>query len=216
MFASPDIILASASPRRAELLQQIGVNFEVCVSDIDEQPRLGEAPRDTVCRFAIEKASSVLRTLRAQGGGQLPVLGADTIVVVNGDVLGKPIDHDDAQQMLSRLSNHWHEVLTAVAVVGEVVDTGKITVELLCNVTRVHMRVLTSAEIEGYSRYEKVMDKAGGYAVQGIAASFIDRIEGSYSAVMGLPLYETSELLRRFGINILTPGESGSKKTNNE
>ncbi len=203
MSVPPDITLASASPRRAELLQQIGVNFEVCVSGIDEQPRLGETPHDSVCRFATEKASSVLRTLRVQGGGQRPVLAADTIVVMDGDVFGKPTDSDEARQMLSRLSNNWHEVLTAVAVAGEVVDTGEIVVELLCNVTRVHMCWLTSAEIEFYGRHERVMDKAGGYAVQGIAASFIDRIEGSYSGVMGLPLYETSELLRRFGINVL-------------
>ncbi len=199
MSTSPDIYLASASPRRAELLQQIGVKFEVCVSDIDEQPRSGETPGNYVCRLATEKASSVQHAL----GVQCPVLGADTIVVVDGDVLGKPTDSDQAYHMLARLSNNWHEVLTAVAVAGEVVDTGKITVELLCNVTRVHMRPLTRAEIEYYGNCETVLDKAGGYAVQGIAASFIDRIEGSYSAVMGLPLYETSELLRRFGINVL-------------
>jgi len=200
MSIVPDIYLASASPRRAELLQQIGVSFERCVSNVDEQRGLGETPHGYVCRLAIDKATAAKKLLI---DAQCPVLGADTIVVIDGDILGKPLDTAQAGKMVARLSNNWHEVLTAVAVIGEGVDTGTVSVELLCSVTRVHMRSLSSDEIAQYGCQELVLDKAGGYAVQGIAASFIDRIEGSYSGVMGLPLYETSELLKRFGINVL-------------
>lgn len=198
---SNDIFLASSSPRRAELLQQIGICFQRCAVDIDETPIPGESANDYVCRLATEKARAAHHLVARKGA---PVLGADTIVVLNGAVLGKPNDDEHARQMLARLSNTWHEVLTAVTVIGEGVDSAQARVEQLCSLTRVHMRELTENEVVAYGQHEAVLDKAGAYAVQGIAASFIDRIEGSYSGVMGLPLYETSELLRRFGINVLS------------
>ncbi|MBL1433181.1 MAG: septum formation protein Maf [Gammaproteobacteria bacterium] len=197
---SHDIYLASASPRRAELLQQIGVRFQCCSVDIDERQLPGESAKEYVCRLATEKAFAGQGLVAER---QVPVLGADTIVVVDGAVLGKPLDAEQAQQMLARLSNNWHEVLTAVTVIGEGVHSAEAQVERSCSVTRVHMRKLSTDEIAAYGRRERVSDKAGAYAVQGIAASFIDRIEGSYSGVMGLPLYETNELLKRFGIDVL-------------
>lgn len=198
---SNDIFLASSSPRRAELLLQIGIRFQRCLVDIDETLIAGESANDYVCRLATEKARAAHCLVARQGN---PVLGADTIVVLDGAVLGKPNNDEHARQMLARLSNTWHEVLTAVTVIGEGVDSVQARVEQLCSLTRVHMRQLTDNEIVAYGQHEAVLDKAGAYAVQGIAASFIDRIEGSYSGVMGLPLYETSELLRRFGINVLS------------
>lgn len=191
----PELYLASASPRRAELLQQIGVRYERCVADIDERRNGQESPRDYVCRLASEKAAAARVKL---SDSTLPILGADTIVVIEGDILAKPVSRQDAQRMLQRLSNNWHEVLTAVAMIGEGVS------ECLCSVTRVHMSALSEPEIQAYVELEMVLDKAGAYGIQGVAASFIDRIEGSYSGVMGLPLFETTTLLKRFGINVLT------------
>lgn len=197
---SYDIFLASSSPRRAELLQQIGISFQRCVADIDEAQLPGELAKDYVCRLATEKARAARSVIDDKC---CPVLGADTIVVLDGVVLGKPIGDEQAREMLARLSNNWHEVLTAVTVIGEGVDSAEPRLEQLCSLTRVHMRDLTDHEVAAYGHHEDVSDKAGAYAVQGIAASFIDRIEGSYSGVMGLPLYETSELLKRFGIYVL-------------
>lgn len=212
MSFSHDIFLASASPRRAELLQQIGVSFERCIADIDEQQLPGESPREYVCRLASEKAITAKSSM---GDAQSPILGADTVVVVDGITLGKPADIEQAQQMLARLSNNWHEVLTAVTMISEGVSSGHeqdMRVEQLCSETRVHMRELSSAEIAAYCRYESVQDKAGAYAIQGLAAGFIDHIQGSYSGVMGLPLYETNELLKRFGIDTLARDEEFFKK----
>lgn len=200
MSMTPQIYLASASPRRAELLRQIGIGFERCSVDIDEQRRSAEPAYDYVCRLAIDKAAAAKRLI---GSNSRPVLGADTIVVIDGDILGKPASRMQARQMLARLSNNWHEVLTAVAMISEGVDRFNAQCEHACSVTRVHMRPLSAEEIASYGAQEAVLDKAGGYAIQGLAASFIDRIEGSYSGVMGLPLYETSELLKQFGINVL-------------
>ncbi|MBL1293510.1 MAG: septum formation inhibitor Maf [Thiotrichales bacterium] len=197
---SYDIFLASSSPRRAELLQQIGISFQRCSADMDEVQLPGESAQDYVCRLATEKARAAHQRTDDKC---CPVLGADTIVVLEGTMLGKPKDNEQAGQMLARLSNNWHEVLTAVTVIGEGVGSTETRLEQLCSLTRVHMRELSNDEIIAYGRHEVVLDKAGAYAVQGIAAGFIDRIEGSYSGVMGLPLYETSELLKRFGINVL-------------
>ncbi len=195
MLVTTDLYLASASPRRGELLQQIGVSFERCVADIDERQQEGESPKDYVCRLATEKAQAVRGKVV---GSSMPILGSDTIVVLDGDVLGKPVDEHDALQMLARLSNNWHEVLTAVALIGEGGE------ECICSTTRVHMAALSQEGIRAYVASEAVLDKAGAYGIQGLAASFIDRIEGSYSGVMGLPLYETTVLLQRFGIKVLT------------
>lgn len=186
------VILASASPRRCELLAQIGVAFEQQVADIDETPRSGEAPGDYVARVALKKA----RAVYAGSGAEVPVLGADTSVVVDGRILGKPADFADARAMLRALSGQAHEVLSAVAVVA-----GREAVAV--NRSKVWFRAIDDTEIEAYWRSGEPRDKAGAYAIQGLAAAFIERLDGSYSGVMGLPLYETARLLQDFGIRIL-------------
>jgi len=191
-MSRPQLILASASPRRCELLAQIGISFEQQIAAIDETPRAGESPADYVARVALEKA----RAVRAGGGPDLPVLGADTAVVVDGAILGKPADLDQARDMLRQLSGRAHEVFSAVALVAQ-------RDAVAVSHSRVWFRDLADNEIEAYWRSGEPRDKAGGYAIQGLAATFIERLDGSYSGVMGLPLYETARLLQNFGIKIL-------------
>lgn len=181
-----ELVLASASPRRAELLRQIGVRFEVIPADVDESVREGEAPGDYVVRLAQAKALAVWR----QQGGRLPVLGSDTSVVLDGAILGKPADRAEAVAMLRRLSGRTHEVYSAVALVH---GDGRVAHRL--NVSRVTFGELDEAWIEAYCDTGDPMDKAGAYGVQGRAGERIRRIEGSFYGVMGLPLYETSRLL---------------------
>jgi septum formation protein len=182
---APRICLASASPRRRELLLQIGVPHIVKPAHIDEALRAGESARDYVVRLAREKALAV----RAQDA-TLPVLGADTAVVLQGAIFGKPSSRDDAIDMLMRLSGRAHEVLTAVALA-----TSDTLAERL-SVSRVTFRVLTPAECGAYWDTGEPRDKAGAYAIQGRGAAFVQSLEGSFSGVMGLPLFETAELLR--------------------
>lgn len=183
-------VLASKSPRRQELLAQLGLRFTVVTADIPEQPRAGEAAADYALRIAREKALAVQRA----AGTALPVLGADTDVVVDGVILGKPRDRADGMAMLLRLAGRAHEVYSAVAVVqGERVETA-------LSVTRVHFGAITPDQAAAYWDTGEPVDKAGGYAIQGLGAQFVRAIEGSYSGVVGLPLYETVELLRGFGI----------------
>lgn len=184
-----DLVLASRSPRRRELLDQIGVRFECVDVDIDETPAPGEAPAALVLRLAREKSQAG----RALAPLDVPVLGADTEVFLDGQVLGKPADHAAAVAMLGRLSGRVHEVYSAVALTRD-------TTEALLSVTRVQFRVLAPAEIERYCRGGEPFGKAGAYAIQGQGAAFIERIEGSYSGVMGLPLFETALLLGRRGV----------------
>jgi nucleoside triphosphate pyrophosphatase len=191
-MSRPHLILASASPRRCELLAQIGVEFEQQVADIDETPARGEAAEAFVRRMALEKARAVHRA----GNGELPVLGADTVVVVDGLPLGKPEDFTHARQMLKLLSGRMHEVLSAVALV----DTAE---AVAVNRSRVWFRELGETEFEAYWETGEPRDKAGSYAIQGLAAIFIKRLDGSYSGVMGLPLYETARLLQEFGFQVL-------------
>ena len=187
-----DIILASASPRRAELLDQIGINYEVQIADIDENSLPNESAEALVQRLAIEKSKAVI-------SNNLPVLGSDTLGVLNGNLLVKPRDFEHAHEMLSQMSGNWHEILSAVAITYR----GKTQVRL--NKNTVLFRALTNDEIKAYWDTGEPQDKAGAYAVQGIGASFIQRIEGSYSGIMGLPLFETSQLLSELGINVLRP-----------
>lgn len=183
------LILASASPRRAELLRQIGVKFEQHPVDIDERPKAGEPPEEYVERLAREKAFAGLDDL-----GDGPILGSDTAVVADGEILGKPRDQAHFVAMMERLSGTTHQVMSAVAILDR--ETCKTAI----SVTDVRFRSLNRAEIVNYWQTGEPRDKAGGYAIQGMAAEFIARIEGSYSGVMGLPLYETSALLRDFGV----------------
>ena len=188
------ICLGSASPRRAELLTQIGVPHVVQTADIDETPKPAEAPEVYVLRMALEKAEAVLAKSLA-----LPVLAADTAVVVDGQILGKPSDQADGLAMLASLSGCTHQVLTSVALVEPGVE-GRSATRL--NVNKVAFRTTSEAERLAYWHSGEPRDKAGAYAIQGYAATFIEHLEGSFSGVMGLPLFETAELLREFGFNV--------------
>ncbi len=182
------LYLASRSPRRAELLQQIHLRFEPCPADIDETPLPDESPEAYVLRMAEEKARAAWQTLPETTGHTM--LAADTSVVLEGEILGKPRDRADAEAMLARLSGRCHQVLSAVCVLRENFCQSR----LQCS--QVSFRALEMAEIQAYCATEEPMDKAGAYAIQGYAAVFVQRLEGSYSGVMGLPLLETWQLLK--------------------
>jgi len=182
-----DFILGSSSPRRRELLRQVGARFRVIVAEVDESVHDGEQPADYVLRVARDKSQAVLRAEPSS----LPVLTADTTVVLDGAILGKPADPAEAAAMLSRLSGRTHEVYSAVVLA---LRSGPIKDRL--NVTRVTFAPLDPAWVEAYVATGDPLDKAGAYGVQGRAAEKIVRVEGSFSGVMGLPLYETCELLR--------------------
>jgi septum formation protein len=187
----PVVCLASVSPRRRELLAQIGVPHKVVGAHIDETAHPGEMPGDYVMRMARQKALAV------RGRGEaLPVLAADTTVVLDDVIYGKPRDRDEGVAMLQRFSDRVHEVMTAVAIA----DAGGVALRL--NVSSVRFRKLTPEECNAYWETGEPHDKAGGYAVQGVAAVFIESLSGSYSGVMGLPLFETAELLRGAGVGI--------------
>ncbi|MCE8019686.1 septum formation inhibitor Maf [Halomonas sp. MCCC 1A11036] len=187
---SPALCLASASPRRRELLAGIGLTVEVRPVDIDETVLPGELPEAYVVRLAREKA------LAGGRHSTLPTLGSDTAVVCDDRILGKPADRAEAAAMLRLLSGRGHEVLTAVAV------TGPAGLLETCVATRVFMRNISDREVAAYWDTGEPADKAGGYAIQGLAAIFVERIEGSHSSVVGLPLFETAQLLVRQGVPI--------------
>ena len=193
------LILASASPRRAELLRQIGLNFQVMPADIDESQHPDEMPEDFAHRLSYEKADSIYQRLVSKAvDREKPtaqhssvVLGADTIVLQDDQVFGKPDNFHEFKSTMNQLSGNRHQVMSAVSLLGVEIE------ETLISVTDVYFRELSTSEIEEYWHTGEPRDKAGGYAIQGLAASFIRRIEGSYSGVMGLPLYEVSQMLTR-------------------
>lgn len=201
----PLLYLASHSPRRRELLRQINVRFETLLlrsdrmrgSDVEEIPREGETPTDYVNRITLEKAR--VGAVRARERGLAPgvVLAADTEVVVDGEALGKPRDAAAAAQMLMRLSGRSHEVLSAVAVA-----TSETLIDIRLTRSVVTLKTLEPVELRRYVSSGEPLDKAGAYAIQGLGALFVARLEGSYSAVMGLPLYETADLLRSNGFDL--------------
>jgi len=193
MNKSPIFILASASPRRRELLGQLAVTFKVAPADIDETIADGETPREFVQRMALEKAQAGFEL----GGSSLPALGADTIVLLGEEILGKPASRAGAAAMLQSLSGRTHQVYSAVALIP-----GSSAVLETFNATDVTFADLPTGWIERYCQSEEPMDKAGAYAVQGGAGQYIRCIKGSYSSVMGLPLYETAVLLRHAGLLI--------------
>ncbi|MCB1752334.1 MAG: septum formation inhibitor Maf [Gammaproteobacteria bacterium] len=190
----PQIFLASRSPRRRALLHQIGITCTPVEVDVDESVRPRETPADYVVRLALAKARA--GTERRPAGNRMPVLAADTAVVKGGKILGKPVDRSQALAMLRLLSGNTHQVLTAVALAAEKTDSR------LC-ASRVSMRRIDTAEAEAYWESGEPTDKAGGYAIQGAGAIFISHLQGSYSGVMGLPLFETAELLANVGIKVL-------------
>lgn len=195
-MSNPHIYLASNSPRRRELLAQIAVRFRVIALSLDETPLPGEAPDDYVRRVALEKARAGRELVAGRSGSDLPVLAADTAVVVDERVLGKPRDREDALAMLRLLSGRGHRVLSAVALVGA--DEA-----VALSVSEVRFRSIGEAEARAYWETGEPADKAGGYAIQGLGALFVEHLSGSYSGVMGLPLFETAELLRAAGIPLL-------------
>ncbi len=200
-----EIYLASRSPRRLELLQQMGIACKTVLlrednnraRDVDETPLASENPFIYVERMAKMKAEIGVLRSRQRALPSMPLLGADTIVVFNGTIFGKPVDAADAKRMLKLLSGTRHEVLTCVAVTD-----GKQMLHDTC-VSRVRFRDLVESEIDAYIASGEPMGKAGAYAIQGLGGIFVERLEGSYSGVMGLPLFETSMLLSRFGIKVL-------------
>lgn len=190
----PGIILASSSPRRADLLRSIGVEFEIAPSQVQERPHAGEAPADYITRLARAKVISIARK-REQG----LVIGADTIVVLDGKILGKPVDEADAARMLRSLSGRWHAVMTGVALYDvatrqEVADYDK---------TLVRFGQMSEPEIDWYVKSGEPMDKAGAYGIQGLAGLFIEEIAGNYFNVVGLPLPLVYRLARRLGYSFI-------------
>jgi septum formation protein len=196
----PGLILASSSPRRQELLREIGIPFQVHAANINEDQIAGESPIDYALRLAREKAQAV-----AAQYPQSYVLGADTIVVIDGEVLGKPKDHADAARMLRLLSGRAHEVTTAVSLIApstitpSTVAQGTLA-ETRASTTKVYFREIAEAEIQQYVAGGEPMDKAGAYAIQGGASRWTDRIEGEFSNVVGLPLSLVTEMLKTTGL----------------
>jgi septum formation protein len=196
----PFIYLASASPRRRELLSQLGVPHEVLPVSVDETPRVGESAADLVCRLAALKARA---GMVVRPGRTAPVMAADTAVALGHELFGKPADQADAARMLARLSGRTHAVWTAVAVT----DGQRERVEL--NHSEVTFRAITPEEIAAYWQTGEPADKAGAYAIQGLGAQFIADLKGSYSGVMGLPLFEVAKLLSLFGSALPPAGSTG-------
>ncbi len=196
------IYLASRSPRRRELLKQIGVPFELLLlredlrrgADVDETPLPDESPGVYVLRMAGAKVNTALRQIAVRGLPQKPVLAADTTVVFDDRIIGKPLNAGDATRILRALSGREHQVLTAVALAL------REQIEAQISVSSVWFHELTDADIRRYVATGEPLDKAGAYAIQGRAGAFVTRIAGSYSGIMGLPLAETAELLMRFDI----------------
>lgn len=199
----PVIYLASRSPRRRELLRQIGINHFLVDVEVDEGRQSGELPKAYVLRLAREKAEVGIQL--TSGTNQLPVLAADTTVIVGGELLGKPKNREMGLSMLRQLSGRTHEVYTGVALGLHRIETD------IC-LSHVTFRTMSETEIEAYWATGEPVDKAGGYAIQGLGAQFIKSLEGSYSGVMGLPLFETAELLRRTGIELSMVSIDNEKK----
>jgi len=195
------LVLASQSPRRRELLQQLHLDFHVHVVQIDETVRAGEKAEAYVQRMANEKAMAAYLDLRLEHKkfGQLLVLGADTAVIIDQQILGKPDDRKQAHEYLQLLSGRTHTVMTAVTLASGADMQAQVDIQTLVSHSAVEFASLTVAQIATYLDTEEPYDKAGSYAVQGLAAQFIRQLTGSYSGVMGLPLYETAQLLRPHG-----------------
>ena len=201
---SATVVLASASPRRRELLAAYGLEPVVRPVGVDETARPGETPRDYVERLAVAKAEAA-----AADAWRAVVIGADTAVVLDGEIYGKPASAADFRRMMGALGGRSHEVYTGVAVVHE----GRSAVRTV--VSRVRLRQLDEREMRQYWATGEPRDKAGGYAIQGLGALFVSGLEGSYSGVVGLPLYETGELLAAAGVDLLALAAPGGERESN-
>ncbi|MEZ8087237.1 nucleoside triphosphate pyrophosphatase [Vibrio sp. 1S139] len=201
------LVLASGSPRRKELLSQLGYEFSVLVTDVEECKHAQETAEEYVKRLSLDKALAALSLLKdnpserqhvvpssdtVDNGSDIVVLGSDTVVVIQGQVLEKPCDFADSKRMLTQLANERHQVMTAVSVVSEEKQRTEIII------TDVWFKPLSEKEIEQYWQTGEPCDKAGSYGIQGLGGRFVTRIEGSYYAVVGLPLFETDQLLQEF------------------
>ncbi|HHL39061.1 MAG TPA: septum formation inhibitor Maf [Deltaproteobacteria bacterium] len=195
------IVLASASPRRRELVKGLGLDFTVEAPDVDERPLAGEEPEAHALRLASLKARTVAGRLRERGVGEALVVAADTVVAIDGRILGKPADGSDAAAMLRRLSGRTHRVVTALCVTDAL--SGRSIRRAVTS--RVTMRPLSEAVIEEYLASGESMDKAGAYAVQGLGARLVERVEGSYTNVVGLPVDELIETLASLGLSVSPP-----------
>lgn len=192
------LILASSSPRRQELIRSLGLPYSVQASEADETVPSDWEPSRIVETLSLRKAEAVYRQLKKPAPGTI-VIGSDTIVVLDGQVLGKPRDEEDAKRMLGELQGRTHQVFSGVACVDA--ESGRRVVR--SRMTNVHMHALTSKQIERYVATGEPMDKAGAYAIQGLGATIIDSIEGDYFTVVGLPLSLLSQMLREWGIDVL-------------
>lgn len=192
---SKALILASQSPRRVAILKQMGIDCRVMPADIDESQLANEAPTDYVLRLAKQKALAILQQLNGQHA-EMPILAADTTVALGDAIFGKPENDADAMRMLKKISGTQHQVHTAVAAVFNQ------QIELALNTTLVEMMPLSDAMIAAYIATNEHADKAGSYAIQGLAGNWIKRIDGSYTGVMGLPVHETAQLLKKIGFSI--------------
>jgi len=197
---NPQIILASASPRRRELLEQIAVSYIVHPADIDETPKIAECAEDYVMRIAAEKSSACQKLLAPS----LPILAADTSVVINGHILGKPEDQEHAIEMLQLLSGKKHYVYSAVSFRSAQSYGEQVFHHQALSVTEVNFRNIEMMEMKAYWKTGEPKGKAGSYAIQGIGSIFVESIKGSFSGVVGLPLFETVELLSKQGIKVIT------------
>ncbi|ROP14525.1 Maf family protein [Vibrio crassostreae] len=201
------LVLASGSPRRKELLSQLGYEFSVLVTDVEECKHAQETAEEYVKRLSLDKALAALSLLKdnpserqhvvpssdtVDNGSDIVVLGSDTVVVSQGQVLEKPCDFSDSKRMLTQLANERHQVMTAISVVSEEKQRTEIII------TDVWFKPLSEKEIEQYWQTGEPCDKAGSYGIQGLGGRFVTRIEGSYYAVVGLPLFETDQLLQEF------------------
>jgi len=190
------IVLASSSPRRISLLKMLGVTFEPVPASIVEEKREGEEPADFARRIAKEKALQVAERVKAEF-----VIAADTVVVIDGEVLGKPKDENEARRMLEKLSGRTHKVITAVALYKK--ESGELLLDH--KETFVRFTVLSKAEIDWYIKTDEPMDKAGAYGIQGLGSLFIERIDGCYTNVVGLPLPLLYQLAKRAGLSLISP-----------
>jgi len=196
-FPVNQIYLASRSPRRRQLLKQVGISFEMRPVNIDEMMEKGETPADYVCRMARAKAEQGWLSLMQRKLPLRPLLAADTVVVLRGKIIGKPDSLAHGRKMLSSLSGQTHKVLTAVAVIS------KDKIQESLSTTTIRFRDISQSEITSYLNGTESHDRAGSYAMQGRAAIFIIKISGSYSGALGLPIFETAQLLEKFNIKIL-------------